>query len=102
MVFNVDKKIILGFNYFLYDINHNLLGGTVSAQPRPRSPTHAHTHLTLTHGPAAHVATNHFAFTLPRVQVVVGDEHPPGAALSYSCTAGVRAVCSRCGRLAAS
>ena len=78
-------------NYFLYDINHNLLGGTVSAQPRPRSPTHAHTHLTLTHGPAAHVATNHYAFALPRVQVLVGDEQPPAAASSHSCASSVRA-----------
>ena len=53
---------------------HNLKGGSVRAQPPPRSPTHAHTHLTLTHGPAAPAAVNIFAFALLRVQVLVGDE----------------------------
>ena len=70
-------------------------GGSVRAQPCPHSPTHATTHLTLTHGPAAHAATNIFAFALLRVQVLVGDEQPPRGGCSYFCRASVRAGCSR-------
>ena len=57
---------------------HQLKGGTVRAHPSPLSPAHAHTHLTLTHGPAAHAATDHLPCAVPRGQEAGGDEHPPG------------------------
>ena len=74
---------------------HNLKGGSVRAQPPPRSPTHAHTHLTLTHGPAAPDAVDIFAFALLRVQVLVGDDYRPGACFSSLFAVSVRAGCSR-------
>jgi hypothetical protein len=57
---------------------HHLQGGTVRARPWSLRRTHAHTHLTLTHGPAAHAATNHFACAVPRGQEPGVDEHLPG------------------------
>jgi hypothetical protein len=51
---DLNKILKLGSRLVPLRRGHQLQGGTVRALPWPLSPAHAHTHLTLTHGPAAH------------------------------------------------
>ena len=69
-------------------------GRCVLSHHRARPHMHTLTSPSL-HGPAAPAAVDIFAFALLRVQVLVGDDYPPGASCSSLFAVSVRAGCSR-------